>query len=298
MSQAAESLCMNGRALNDKAIEVSPSSPRVLEYAGELLETFPPSKNRPRPGDWNCPSCGFSNFQRRTACFRCSFPAIPGPPAEAMGYGYGYPPQQMMGPPAHHMVHGGGMGAPGHVRGSNQVPFRAGDWKCGEKTCGYHNFAKNVHCLRCGSSRANAAVATETGFQNPMETPAGYGMGPPPMGGNPGPGPFGAAAFGAGAGFPAQQYGGPPSTYALPSGMGAAGPYSAVYNPNGPMQSTPFDSRAAEAAFQGADQFSGNQGATNGDGRNDPFNFLSSNLGALSMNDRNQTQGGPPKTQG
>ena len=26
-----------------------------------------------RPGDWTCPSCGFSNFQRRTECFRCSF---------------------------------------------------------------------------------------------------------------------------------------------------------------------------------------------------------------------------------
>jgi hypothetical protein len=25
-----------------------------------------------RPGDWNCPSCGFSNFQRRTECMRCS----------------------------------------------------------------------------------------------------------------------------------------------------------------------------------------------------------------------------------
>jgi hypothetical protein len=26
-----------------------------------------------RPGDWDCPSCGFSNFQSRTQCFRCSF---------------------------------------------------------------------------------------------------------------------------------------------------------------------------------------------------------------------------------
>ncbi len=69
-SQAAESLCMNGRALNEKAIEVSPSSSRVLDRAAEILTPFPPSKNRPRPGDWTCPSCGFSNFQRRTACFR------------------------------------------------------------------------------------------------------------------------------------------------------------------------------------------------------------------------------------
>lgn len=114
---------MNGRALNDRAIEVSPSSSRVslstktssgvvhtdsnkvLDRAAgsqpmggpPLLTPFPPSKNRPRPGDWTCPSCGFSNFQRRkfkgsysiaidglrsdfcrigTACFRCSFPAM------------------------------------------------------------------------------------------------------------------------------------------------------------------------------------------------------------------------------
>ena len=67
---------MNGRALNEKAIEVSPSSSRVLDRAAEILTPFPPSKNRPRPGDWTCPSCGFSNFQRRTACFRCSFPAM------------------------------------------------------------------------------------------------------------------------------------------------------------------------------------------------------------------------------
>ena len=49
--QAAESLCMNGRALNEKAIEVSPSSSRVLDRAAEMLTPFPPSKNRPRPGD-------------------------------------------------------------------------------------------------------------------------------------------------------------------------------------------------------------------------------------------------------
>ncbi len=27
----------------------------------------------PRPGDWTCPSCDFSNFRRRKECFRCSF---------------------------------------------------------------------------------------------------------------------------------------------------------------------------------------------------------------------------------
>ncbi|EKG19008.1 hypothetical protein MPH_03698 [Macrophomina phaseolina MS6] len=226
--EAAESLCMNGRALNEKAIEVSPSSSRVLDRAAEILTPFPPSKNRPRPGDWTCPSCGFSNFQRRTACFRCSFPAMSGGPAgDPMGgypYGYGHP--GMMGPP-HHMGHGHGM--PGHMRGGNSggiVPFRAGDWKCGSEGCGYHNFAKNVSCLRCGASRAGAAVVADTAFPSPMDTPSSYGMGPPSMAGTPGAGPFGAAGgFGSGAGFPGQQFGGPPSTYALPSGIGAASPY-------------------------------------------------------------------------
>ncbi|KAF2647638.1 hypothetical protein K491DRAFT_614303 [Lophiostoma macrostomum CBS 122681] len=290
--EAAESLCMNGRALNEKAIEVSPSSSRVLDRAADILTGFPPSKNRPRPGDWNCPSCGFSNFQRRTACFRCSFPAMnQGPPGDPMAYQYGYGHPGMMGPPTHHMGHGHGMG--GHSRGGNGgvVPFRAGDWKCGENGCGYHNFAKNVHCLRCGASRAGAAVVADSAFPSPspMDGPSGFGMGPPSMGGTPGPGPFGAAAFGSGASFPAQQYGGPQqSNYALPSGLGGASPYppmGAPYAPNGGMHSTPFDSRSAEAAFTAADQYPASQGAINGDGRNDPFSFLSSGFGALSMND-------------
>lgn len=36
---------------------------------------------------------------------------------------------------------------------SNQVPFRAGDWKCKTEGCNYHNFAKNTNCLRCGAVR-------------------------------------------------------------------------------------------------------------------------------------------------
>lgn len=40
IKQAAESLCMNGRALNEKAIEVSPSSSRVLDRAAEILTPF------------------------------------------------------------------------------------------------------------------------------------------------------------------------------------------------------------------------------------------------------------------
>jgi len=50
------------------------------------------------------------------------------------------------------------------------VPFRAGDWKCGSEGCGYHNFAKNVSCLRCGASRAQAALIADS--SGGLSTPA------------------------------------------------------------------------------------------------------------------------------
>jgi hypothetical protein len=205
-----------------------------------------------------------------------------GPP-QHMGHGHGH-------------GHGHGMGGQGHMGrgGTGVVPFRAGDWKCGENGCGYHNFAKNVACLRCGASRAGAAVVADSAFPSPMDTPSGFGMGPPSMGGTPGPGPYGAPGFG---GFPAQQYGAPPSSYALPSGMGAASPYppmGAQYAANGGMHSNAFDSRSAEAAFSSADPYP-NQGAANGgDGRNDPFSFLSTGFGGLSVNDDRRSGSNAP----
>lgn len=299
---------MNGRALNEKAIEVSPSSTRVLDRATEILTPFPPSKNRPRPGDWTCPSCGFSNFQRRTACFRCSFPAVsPGPGGDPMGYpGYGYGAPHMMAP-HHHLGHHGGHGM-GHGRGmggaGGMVPFRAGDWKCGSEGCGYHNFAKNISCLRCGASRAGAAVVADSAFPSPLEASSGYNMGPSSITGAPGSGPFAASgAFGSGA-FGGQQYGGPPSQYALSPGLGASPaaypPMNAGYG-QGSSHSGGFDSRAAEAAFasagngpptgipNGSSYASGTYGVM--DGGPDPFAFLSTGLGGLSMNDDSRRNG-------
>lgn len=306
---------MNGRALNEKAIEVSPSSSRVLDRAAEILTAFPPSKNRPRPGDWTCPSCGFSNFQRRTACFRCSFPANAGPGGEQIGYssyGYGPPAPHLMGP-QHHMGHHGGHGmSHGRGGGGGMVPFRAGDWKCGSEGCGYHNFAKNVTCLRCGASRAGAAIVADSAFPSPHDSQSGYSMGPPSMAGSmagsmtgsmagtPGPGPFASAAGGfSSGGFGGQHYGGPPSQYALPSGLGApTGAYPAISAGYGQGPSGgPFDSRAAEAAFTSAGHGPPSTGAQNGssaysgtaygnmDGGADPFAFLSTGLGGLSMSD-------------
>ncbi|KAL2760610.1 hypothetical protein ACRALDRAFT_2024554 [Sodiomyces alcalophilus JCM 7366] len=301
--EAAESLCMNGRALNEKAIEVSPSSSRVLDRAAEILTPFPPSKNRPRPGDWTCPSCGFSNFQRRTACFRCSFPAIGAAPTGDMGYGYsGYGPPQMMAPPQHHhghMGHGGG-----RMGGSGVVPFRAGDWKCGNEVCGYHNFAKNVCCLRCGASRAGAAVVADSGgYPAPMDGPSTYNMNQGSMGGGPGPGPFGSGGgnFGSGGGYGGQHFGGPPSTYALPSGLGGgAAPYPSSLNTQfgpapGAHSAGPFDSRAAEAAFQSASNGPASAGPSNNfyaQHESDPFAFLSSGIGGLSVSGGDARQNG------
>lgn len=296
---------MNGRALNEKAIEVSPSSSRVLDRAAEILTPFPPSKNRPRPGDWTCPSCGFSNFQRRTACFRCSFPAVGAGP-DPMAYGnYGYGPP--MHPHHHPGHHGGGHGMGGHSRGmggnGGVVPFRAGDWKCGSEGCGYHNFAKNINCLRCGAPRSGAAVVADSAFPSPMDPPpSGYGMGPGSIASTPGPGPFASTAGGFG-NF-GQQFGAPPpppSTYALPSGLGTApGPYPPMGQMNNPgyastnasHSAASFGNPATQAAFTGADHAPPSGGASNGNfygGNNenatDPFAFLSTGLGGLTVND-------------
>lgn len=313
---------MNGRALNEKAIEVSPSSSRVLDRAQDILTPFPPSKNRPRPGDWTCPSCGFSNFQRRTACFRCSFPAMGSGPqgggggGDVGGYGYGgYGPPAMMPPPPHgghhgHMGHGGRMG------GSGVVPFRAGDWKCGNEVCGYHNFAKNVCCLRCGASRAGAAVVADSGYPGSnMDNASQYSMSQGSMAGTPGPGPFASTnSFNSGGGAYNQHFAGPPSHF-LPSGLaGGAGGYPGSMNTQGfssapgTHSAGPFDSRAAEAAFQSASNGPASAGPPNnfynnppnnggGNGENDPFAFLSSGIGGLSVsggNDPRQNGGGAP----
>lgn len=299
---------MNGRALNEKAIEVSPSSARVLDRAADILTPFPPSKNRPRPGDWTCPSCGFSNFQRRTACFRCSYPAMgAGPSNDAMGYGYGYGgPHGMMG--GHpHMGHGHGMPHMGGRGGGGMVPFRAGDWKCGSDGCGYHNFAKNVSCLRCGAPRSSAAVVADSSFNSNMDNSSGYGMHGPSMGAGPGAGSYGGGpgGYSSGGGYHGQQFGGPSNNY--PGVGGAGGHYSGMggnmYGNNSGQQSAGgFDSRqGSDNNYSSAGQSSSNMGQANGgnhyggfDGPNDPFSFLNTGLGSLSMDDSRRNGAGNP----
>lgn len=165
-NEARDALSMAGRTIGDRLLDVLPSSPRVLEHAQDVLIPFPAARNRPRPGDWMCPACGFSNFQRRTACFRCSYPTgapnATGPfaagksatmPMRNQGRG------QFNHAPNNRVT---GQAPPGSSNGGQHVPFRAGDWKCGNDGCFYHNFAKNLTCLRCGSSRGNAAYVGES----------------------------------------------------------------------------------------------------------------------------------------
>ena len=300
---------MNGRALSEKAIEVSPSSGRVLDRAAEILTAFPPSKNRPRPGDWNCPSCGFSNFQRRTACFRCSFPAGGAAGGDPYGYNaYGYGAPQMMGGHHHHHMghHGHGMGHHGRV-GGGAIPFRAGDWQCGQEGCSYHNFAKNMSCLRCGAPRSGAAVVVESSYPSPMGPPSDFGMRPGSMASTPGPAPYGAGAnaFGSGAAFNQPMGGGPPSQFSMPSGMGAPnsnfppmGGMATAYTSSN-MSHSSFGHPATQAAFSGADNHHGPAPPQNGfyghEQASDPFAFLSAGLGGLSVNDENQA---PPRRNG
>jgi len=224
-------------------------------------------------------------------------------PADPMG---GYNPYGGYGPP---MMHHGGHHMGGHPPGMRSsgshsstigasAPFRPGDWRCGQETCAYHNFAKNINCLRCGAPRANAAVVADATNFAAMNDPS-FGMGPGSMGNTPGPAPFQPGGFGNAGGYPGQQFGGPPSTYALPSGLGAPSPYPPMggqYAPNGGMHGSGFDSRAAEAAFSAAGpapQATGGASFGNGtfDGSTDPFHFLGSELGNLSINDSRRNAG-------
>ncbi|KTW26762.1 hypothetical protein T552_04179 [Pneumocystis carinii B80] len=185
--EAIKSLVINGRAIGDRIIEVSPSSGRVLERAAEILIPFPLSKNKPRPGDWNCPFCGFSNFQRRTACFRCSFSTFPtninSDPMMACSYislGGNLPIQSSVSntDPSFSSY-------PSALRTSTQggnVPFRAGDWKCKAEGCGYHNFAKNTNCLKCGANKNTFIIpdhnvsssSLSSQIQQPISNPTSY----------------------------------------------------------------------------------------------------------------------------
>ncbi|KAI8142315.1 ribonuclease H-like domain-containing protein [Fennellomyces sp. T-0311] len=133
-NDAMRALSLNGRCLGDRAVEVSPSSERVIEAAGSMLVPFPAHpKARPlRPGDWNCPSCSFHNFASRRSCFKCN---TENPNA----------PQQSSHTPA--------MPTPMPPPVANPPNFTPGDWMCPNYQCSFHNYASRVQCLKCGTYR-------------------------------------------------------------------------------------------------------------------------------------------------
>lgn len=186
-------------------VELLPSSNNVIDSAQEILTPFPQSKNKPRPGDWNCPSCGFLNFQRRTACFRCSFP-IPSSFQKAnvdtnlnsndeidtnknnstISTSNDLTNDQSetitnlhtnenldkelfeINQKMKHLnstsfrnnnINGSNNHNHNNNNGYSSIPFRAGDWKCG--VCDYHNFAKNIVCLRCGGPKTSSTHLRE-----------------------------------------------------------------------------------------------------------------------------------------
>lgn len=241
--------------------------------------------------------------------------------------GYGHP--GMMGGPHMHGGSGyggmgGGMGGGSSGRGG-VVPFRAGDWKCGNEGCGYHNFAKNVSCLRCGASRSNAAVVAEGGMTTFPGGPS-YGGPPGPPMGNMGNNSYGGMPPGGNSGYGQNDMSGgfsgnsfgPQSTYALPSGIGAPSPYmqsgysQMSNNGNMPPQGG-FDSRAEQAFNQGNQSATGgannysNGGYNNSnsnnnqsygnDGSSGPsLDFLSGEMGNLNFGNRPDARNGQNNT--
>lgn len=165
-NDAMRALSLNGRCLGDRAIEVSPSSERVIEAAGSMLAPFPVQpKSRPlRPGDWNCPSCGFHNFASRRNCFKCNTesPNVAPPPAAAAAAA----PSPIPAPPP----------APTHPPVSN---FAAGDWICPNYSCGFHNYASRLQCFKCGTYRPQGGDSGSSGSSShappPPLPPPGYG---------------------------------------------------------------------------------------------------------------------------
>lgn len=84
------------------------------------------SRSNVKPGDWDCPSCQFSNFASRTACFKCRTPKD--------GDSFGS---------------GGRMGGGGGGGGIRDM--RPGDWVCPK--CQFHNFSSRGMCYKCNSPR-------------------------------------------------------------------------------------------------------------------------------------------------
>jgi len=165
------------------------------------------------------------------------------------------------------------------------VPFRAGDWKCGSDGCGYHNFAKNVSCLRCGASRAGAAVVADTGFASPLDAQSSY-SGPPSAGlGGPMGGPLMSGM--PSPGFPGHHFSSSQSGFGVGS-LGGSGSYTPLSsNSMGPqdghMNPALFDRR--QDYYSPGTPGSGNGPLYAGLPGDEAFSFLAGSLGGLGLSD-------------
>lgn len=176
----------------------------------------------------------------------------------------------MMGggqPPNAGVGGGHGMGMRGGGGSGGVVPFRAGDWKCGADGCGYHNFAKNVTCLRCGASRSVAAIIGDPGFGN--GDGGAYQTGPPTNSSS----PFGSNFFASN-----HPYGGIKS-----SGLSSA--TASVFSPASSNAFPPLNN--SYSGYHGgnndrmADAFNNNTYGINEEG----YAFLPSGIGGLGLGD-------------
>ncbi|KAL2517584.1 Ran BP2/NZF zinc finger-like superfamily protein [Abeliophyllum distichum] len=109
-----------------------------------------------RPGDWNCRSCQYLNFQRRDSCQKCGDPR----PGERGDYG----------------SFGGGRGALSF--GLTGPDVRPGDWYCSVSNCGAHNFASRSSCFKCGALKDDCSGGGGGGgFDSEMSRARGFGFG-------------------------------------------------------------------------------------------------------------------------
>ncbi|KAK3281835.1 hypothetical protein CYMTET_10396 [Cymbomonas tetramitiformis] len=115
---------------------------------GNSQERYDPRSSRGqdmRPGDWECPGCGFAPlFASRRECFKCGEPK----PDSAGGDDWGYNQRDQRGDR-------GSWGQRGD-RGSwgRQPETRPGDWEC--PGCGFFPlFSTKRECIKCGEPNPN-----------------------------------------------------------------------------------------------------------------------------------------------